>query len=406
MEHIIVISTLVYGGYGLSRLPDGKAVFVPFVLPGEKVRIRIREEKKRHAYGELIEILEKNPARIAPKCKHYLQCGGCHYQHIPYAEQLRYKETIFKEQLQRMGGIESPVISSVIFNQKKWLYRNTVQFHITNNGEIGFMDMAKSQPFPVEECWLPMEAISSFWPALAFEPGSNIQRVEVRQNGEQDILLLLESTDNVIPEIEITMPITAVHSCGSDKVILSGDGYLLHELAGEQFRVSAGSFFQTNFDGALAMTNIVQQMAEGLSGTLLDLYCGVGLFSKFLASQFDRIIGIEASKTACDDFLVNMRDVDNVSIYQGPVEKVLPKIEIVADCVVVDPPRRGMNRFALDALVKIQCPVIIYGSCDPSTLGRDIKRLAKMGYTLKKSVIVDMFPNTYHIESVNLLVRG
>jgi 23S rRNA (uracil1939-C5)-methyltransferase len=405
MEHTVEISSLVYEGYGLGRLPDGKAVFVPFVLPGETVRIKIREEKKRYAYGELIDIVKKNENRIPPRCKHFGQCGGCHYQHIPYNLQLRYKREVFIEQLQRMGGIEEPIVERIIPCNQEWHYRNTLQFHLTPNGELAFMDAAQAHPFKVEECHLPMKEISKIWPLLAFEKENEIHRVEIRQNEADDILLKLKGNQDVIPVIEITSSISTVHSSSNDQVVIAGDDHLILSLLDKKFHVSAGSFFQTNFFSAKALVDTVLEMTEGLNGALMDLYCGVGLFSSVLANSFDHIIGIEVSKSACSDYAVNLDRYEHISLYEGTVERALPVINFSPDCVVVDPPRKGINRFAIDALVEKKPPVIIYVSCNPSTLARDVKRLMRSGYLLERSVLVDMFPQTYHIESVNYLTR-
>jgi len=405
MEHTVKISSLVYEGYGLGRLPDGKAVFVPFVLPDETVRIKIREERKRFAYGRLIDIVEENENRISPRCKHFGQCGGCHYQHIPYDLQLRYKREIFIEQLQRMGGIEEPTVERIIPCNQEWHYRNSLQFHLTPNGELAFKDSAQAHPFKVEECYLPMKEISKIWPLLAFEKENEVHRVEIRQNETGNVLLKLKGNQAAIPAIEITSPISMVHTNSNDQVVIAGDDYLILSLLDKEFRVSAGSFFQTNFIGAEALVDTVLEMAEGLNGTLMDLYCGVGLFSSFLANLFDHIVGIEVSKSACADFAVNLDRYEHISLYEGTVERALPVIHVSPDCVVIDPPRKGINRFAIDALVEKKPPVIIYVSCNPSTLARDVKRLMRSGYSLERSVLVDMFPQTYHIESVNYLTR-
>ncbi|MDO9547179.1 MAG: class I SAM-dependent RNA methyltransferase [Pelolinea sp.] len=403
MEHIIEINALVYEGYGLGRLQDGKAVFVPFVLPGEEVRIKIREDKKRFAYGELIEVIKASNDRIAPSCKHYGRCGGCHYQHIPYDLQLTYKREIFREQLQRMGGIEDPTVEKIIHCDHQWNYRNSLQFHLTPQGELAFIDASKSNAFKVEECLLPMEEIAKIWPLLTFEKENQIKRIEIRQNEGNDVLLKLEGTQAVIPDIEITSSISTVHSSSDEQIVISGDDHLVLSLDGKDFRVSAGSFFQTNFSGAKVLVDCVLEMAKGLQGTLLDLYCGVGLFTSYLADAFDQIIGIEASISACEDFAENLDRYEHISLYEGTVEKMLPGLDIKPDCVVVDPPRKGIDRFALDALVEKKPPIIIYVSCNPATLARDVNRLMRSGYSLERSILVDMFPQTYHIESVNYL---
>jgi len=405
VEHIVEISSLVYEGYGLGRLPDGKAVFVPFVLPGETVRIKIREERKRFAFGELIDVIKKDENRISPKCKHYGRCGGCHYQHIPYDLQLKYKREIFIEQMRRLGGVEESFVEKVIPCDQEWHYRNTLQFHLTPDGKLAFMNAAQAHAFKIEECHLPMEEISKIWPLLTFEKENGVNRVEIRQNELDDILLKLKGNQAVIPAIEITSSISTVHISSNDQVVIGGDDYLVLSVLNKEFHVSAGSFFQTNFFGAKSLLDAVLEMADGLNGILMDLYCGVGFFSSFLADSFDQIIGIEASKSACADYAINLDSYEHVSLYEGTVERALPAIKISPDCVVIDPPRKGLNRFAIDGLVEKEPPVIIYVSCNPATLARDVKRLMRSGYSLERSVLVDMFPQTYHIESVNYLTR-
>ena len=303
-----------------------------------------------------------------------------------------------------MGGIEEPSVEKIIPCSREWHYRNTLQFHLTPNGDLAFMDATRAHPFRIEECHLPMEEISKIWPLLTFEKGNEIQRVEIRQNETNSVLLKLEGNQAAIPAIEITSSISTVHTSSHDQVVIAGDDYLILTLLGKEFHVSAGSFFQTNFISAKALVDTVLEMADGLSGTLMDLYCGVGLFSSFLAESFDHIVGIEASKSACTDFAINLDSYEFISLYEGTVERALPGIDISPDCVVIDPPRKGINRFAIDALVEKKPSVIIYVSCNPSTLARDVKRLMRSGYLLERSVLVDMFPQTYHIESVNYLI--
>jgi len=403
MPFDIAIDSLVYEGYGFARLPDGKAVFVPFVLPGEKARIELTEEKKRHAFGRVIEILKASAERIAPKCPHFTVCGGCHFQHIPYERQLHYKEAIFKEQLTRMGGIDDPQIEVVHPSKNEWNYRNAVQFHLTKEGKLGYRDVSNDYVMPIEECHLPMAAIDGLWPQVHFEGESGIDRVEIRQDAGGNLLVNLQGDEKGIPEIDITDALSVVHSGPYDSIVISGEDHLEYVLLGKKFRVSSGSFFQTNFDGADVLVKTVLSMTKDLFGTLFDLYSGVGLFSAFLRDQFDRIVAIEGSHYACDDFAHNLADGGEIDLYEGSVEKILGEISEDADCIIVDPPRGGLHRYAADALVNNQAPKIIYVSCNPATLGRDIKRLGKGGYELIRSVVVDMFPQTYHIESVNML---
>lgn len=404
----ITLTTHTYGGDVMGRLPDGRAIFVPFGLPGETVRVRLTEDKKNFARGELIEILVASPERIAPRCKHFGECGGCHYQHIPYEKQLAIKTDILGDQLRRIGKFENPPIQPMVPSLVAWNYRNHVQFSLTTDGKLGFQAPSSNQVIAITECHLPEAAINDFWPQLEFESGTEIERVSLRSGAEADLLVVLESDSPEPPELEIEAGISIAHIYEEHPVIIAGNDHLVISVLGRDFKVSAPSFFQVN-------TAMAEQMVEHLrnnlpitpSTTLLDLYCGVGLFSAFFASHCGRVIGIESSESSCEDFAINLDEFDNVELYEGTAEEVLPGlIGQVADVIaVVDPPRAGIERHALDALVQLDPQTIAYVSCDPSTLARDAKRLSEAGYTLKQVTPFDLFPQTYHIESISIFTK-
>ena len=408
MEELITlnIQSLVYEGYGLSRLPDGRAAFVPFVLPGETIQARILEEKKGHALGELVKIVDPHPQRIAPRCAHFGVCGGCHYQHIPYSLQLEYKRGVFVEQLQRIAGIEAPVINKIFLSVQEWGYRNTLQFNLSDSGNMCFADFYHNQLFEVRECHLPMPEVGALWPQLEFEPETHLERVEVRQSNNGDLMLVLRGSEKDLPEMETEAPCSIVHLSGADQVVLAGNDHLVMRVLEKDFKVSGGTFFQTNLAATEALVGEVREIVKQ-SGcrSIMDVFCGVGLFSAFLAEDADQIIGIESSIAACDDFAVNLDIYDNVSLYQGKVEQVIPFIKENTDCVIIDPPRSGLKREAAMGLIEKSPRLIIYVSCNPSTLARDAKHLAEAGYQLESSTLVDMFPQTFHIESVNIFTK-
>ena len=400
------IQSLVYGGYGLSQMPDGKAVFVPFVLPDEVVEVRILEEKKGHVVAELINIVEPHPQRILPRCKHFGKCGGCHYQHIPYELQLQYKKSIFIEQLQRIAGIEAPIINEFIPSKLEWGYRNAMQFSLSEKGKLSFSDFSRNNPFEVLECHIPMPEINSFWPQIDFEAGTQFERVEVRQNGGGDLMLVMRGSDEALPDMETLAPVSIVHQGKTDQVVMAGDDYLMMRVKDKNFKVSAGTFFQTNLDCASDMVNIViEAVSQSNCRSVMDVFCGVGLFSAFLADRVDQIIGIEASSAACDDFAVNLDEYDNVSLYQGKAENILSSINEKPDCVIVDPPRSGLKRETTQSIIDASPQLLIYISCNPSTLARDMKYLIESGYKLETSTLVDMFPQTFHIETAVLMSK-
>lgn len=406
-QYDLTIQSLVYEGGGFSRLPNGKAVFVPFVMPGEQVKVRIREEKKGFALADLVSVETPHKDRISPKCVHFGICGGCHYQHIPYSLQLEYKKVILIEQFQRLAGVENPDVDQVIPAPEAWEYRNTMQFQLSPAGKLCFADAAANALFAVSECHLPMPAISGLWPQLEFESGSFSGRLHIRQNNMNDLLLELEGEHGEIPELENESSISIVSLAGTDPVVLAGDEYLFMQVDQRVFRVSAGSFFQTSFSGAESLVKVVSDMVQQHGcRKLLDVYCGVGLFSAFLAADVEELAGIESNPSSCRDFVVNLDEFDNVSLYPGIAEKVLPGLAFKPDGVVVDPPRAGLRAKVLQALLKIHPEFIVYVSCNPSTLARDAKHLLAGGYEIKKTVLVDIFPQTYHIEAVVLFEKA
>ena len=399
----IVLTALSYGGEAIGRY-DGRAVFVPFALPGETVRARIVDERKNYARAELLEVIKASPERITPRCPYFGVCGGCHYQHLPYAAQLRLKADIVRDQLIRIGKIENPPVQPIVSGPDEWNYRNHMQFHLDQSGVLGFV--AASDPtelIPIKECFLPEAAINTLWPTLEFEADSPLERVALRVGMNEDLLLVLESDEEQPPEMEIEAGISVVHMTNDDLVVMAGDGYIVSSVLERPFKVSAASFFQVNTGMAGRMvTHLLENLPVDASSTLLDVYCGVGLFSAFFAPRVARLIGIESAPSACEDFAVNLDEFENVDLYEGQAQDILPGLNIQADVAIVDPPRAGLDIAVLDALLRIKPKTLAYVSCDPATLARDAARLLAGGYTLKQVTPFDLFPQTYHIESISI----
>ena len=402
----LTIDAMVYEGNGFGRLPNGKAVFIPFVLPGEEVIAEVVDEKPGHIRARLVSVEKPHPQRIQPRCVHFGTCGGCHYQHLPYALQLEIKKEILREQLQRLAGLENPMIDAAIPSTSEWNYRNSLQFGLNQQAQLCFSDMAENQLFPVSECWLPMAEIGKIWPLAEFEPGLDIERIEYRQNLEGDLMMVLSGVGEEMPEMASEATLSIVHSRGDEQIVIAGDSFLTMPVKGRQFRVSAGSFFQTNFSGASALVDRVLDIARReRPRNLLDVYCGVGLFSAFLADSVSTITGVEYSPLACDDYAENLDEFDNITLYQGKAEHILPSLPKGFDCMIVDPPRAGLHREMVAAIISHDPGLLIYVSCNPATLARDAKSLFEAGYRLESCTLVDMFPQTFHMESVNLFTK-
>jgi 23S rRNA (uracil1939-C5)-methyltransferase len=376
---------------------------VPFGIPGEVVRVKLVEEKRGHARGEIIEILAASPERIAPRCPHFGACGGCHYQHLPYPAQLAAKSAILRDQLTRLGGLADPPVLPIVASPAPWNYRNQVQFHLNGQGRLGYQGRGSHQVIAIRECHLPEEAINAAWPLLELDPEAGIQRVSLKLGAEDDLQLVLEGESPEAPEFSVEgLPLSAVHLSPAGALVLAGSEYIVMEVLGRPFRVSAGAFFQVNTPMAAAMVaHLLANLPVNPGDTVLDVYCGVGLFSAFLAEKAGRLIGIEASPAAGEDFAVNLDEFENVALYEAPVEDVLPYLQEKPQAIVVDPPRSGLEPRALDGILKLAAPLLAYVSCDPATLGRDARRLAAGGYRLQQVTPFDLFPQTYHIESIS-----
>jgi 23S rRNA (uracil1939-C5)-methyltransferase len=414
----VTLTTFTYGGDAMGRLDDGRAVFVPFGLPGEKVRIRLTQEKKNYARGEIVEILESSPDRIDARCKHFFSplpvgeeagaraCGGCHYQNLPYEKQLLAKAEILADQLKRIGKIENPPVQDMIACPDPWNYRNHIQFSLDRDGKLGFQKSNSNWVIPITECHLPESSINDFWPQLEFEPETNVERVSLRAGVDDDLMLILESETPEPPELEIEAGISVTHVYEENTVVIAGNDHILMRVLDRDFKVSAASFFQVNTVMAgMIVEHLVANLPVSKETTLLDVYCGVGLFSAFLAPKCKTVIGIESSESSCEDFTVNLDEFDNVELYEGDAEDVIPHFEAKPDIVLVDPPRAGLDKAVLDGILKLNPSHIVYVSCDPSTLARDASRLINGGYKLKEVTPFDLFPQTYHIESISIFER-
>lgn len=399
----ITLDSHAFGGEVFGRLPDGKAVFVPYSIPGEKVRIRLVEDKRGYAKAECLEVLSPSSQRVSARCKHFGVCGGCHYQHMSYQAQIKAKAAIVKDQLERIGRISNPKVLETVPCPDPWHYRNHVQFHLMEEGNLGFMASHSKTTIAIEECHLPQPAINELWLHLDLEPIPGLQRVGLREGSDGELMLILESSDPYPPEFSVDFPLSAMHLGPDGPVLLAGSDFLQMTILERNFRVSGESFFQVNTLMAEKMvSHLLEQLTLTSRSRVLDVYCGVGLFSAFLAEKAGRVTGIESAPEACYDFEINLDEFDNVELYEAPAEVVLPNLDIDADIVVVDPPRTGLEPAVTDAILSLAPETLVYISCDPATLARDARRLAEGGYNLIQVTPFDLFPQTYHIETISL----
>ncbi len=392
-----------YGGESFGRDVDGRMVFVPFTIPGEVVRVRPIEEHKHWARGLPEEWVETSDQRIEPRCPHFRTCGGCHYQHIPYALQLEIKADVVRDQLVRIGGFEDPPVRSPIASPEPWNYRNNMRFHLTKDGDLGFVTFDKQRVFQVKECHLPEQELTDLWAQFDLDPTRAMENISLRSGGEGEQMVIIHGTDAPDLEISIGSPTSVVWTSPHGDFVLAGQDHLYFDLNRHQFRVSALSFFQVN---SKIIPELVQQATTLLSiqpgQTVFDLYAGVGLFSAAIAEADAHVVAVEESPHACRDFSLNLDHFTHIDLYEGAVGIALPQIKPQPDAVLIDPPRAGLSRAALDALLERSPSRIVYVSCDPATLSRDGKRLRAGGYSLESITPIDLFPQTFHIETISL----
>ena len=411
------LTSIAHGGAALGR-HEGRVIFVPCALPGETVRAEITEDKGRYAFARLVEVVEPSPDRVTPPCPYFggaghsgAGCGGCQWQHAGYPAQLRFKAEIVADQLARIGGIADPVVHPTLPDRSGWAYRNHAQFHPAPDGGLGFQRAAVSAAaasgawvVSIDECPILHPLLSDLYATLDLDL-PDLLRLSLRAGTETgDLMLIFEMADDLPPALESDLPVSCVLLLSDGvHVNLIGSNHITETVAGHTYRISAPSFFQVNTPQATQLVRLVIEYLD-LQGdeTVLDAYCGVGLFTTHLAERAGLVVGVEVAPAAIADLLENTARMDNVEVIEGPVEAVLPDLDVSLDAAVIDPPRAGIDRFALDALVARRPARVVYVSCDPATLARDAKRLARGGYHLAEVQPVDMFPQTYHIESVAL----
>jgi 23S rRNA (uracil1939-C5)-methyltransferase len=433
---LLNIEKLVYGGEGLARLPAGsptstdkdrgrgKAVFVPFVLAGEKIETVITQEKPGFARAKPDKIVEPSPHRVEPPCPYFSRCGGCHYQHAAYDHQLEIKSEILRENLRRIAKLELECEIQA-HPSPPWNYRNRSRLQVWTHPEfaVGYFKFASHDLLAVEECPIssPLinRGIAALWRAgRAGKVVDGVREVEFFANADDTKLLLeflcapearraavrawAEELCASMPEIAGVAAFREPQKGVQEPLVAVGANELTYQTKTFAYRVSAGAFFQTN---RFLIDELISLVTTGPSGDLaIDLYAGVGLFSTALTA-FRHTVSVESSQTAVSDLQYNLPV--NGKAVRAETERYLTDRAAGehAEFVIVDPPRSGLGDSVARALASLSAPRVTYVSCDPATLARDLVPLLAAGYRVEEVHLVDLFPQTYHLESVVQLVR-
>ncbi len=421
------IEKLVYGGDGLARR-EGVIYFVPFVLPGEQVRARPVDARKNFVRAQIVEILRPSPSRAIPPCRYFTACGGCQYQHIEYERQLEAKSEILRETLSRLGHVQwdGPV---ELHPSQPFGYRNRAQWKVRQvyaagpesreekgSLALGYFHSGSNQLCAVNECAVLAPPLDETLATLQAEIGSGGMPPslhEISAFAAPDGALLLNALFAELPNApqrltrRLREAVPAARSVllretAGERMELDGPGYLQYETAGNSYQVGHMSFFQVN---RFLVEPMVETVTAGRAGGLaLDLYAGVGLFSVPLARGFERVVAVEADPAAARDLEANLKAGGNAAqAVNAETETFLANWKEKPDLVVLDPPRAGVPAEALAALAGLRPDRIHYLSCDPSTLARDLGELGKAGYRIAELHLFDVFPQTFHIETLAVL---
>ena len=444
-EFTMEVTGLTHEGAGVGRVED-RVVFVPEALPGDLIRLKLVHFKERLAYGELVEILHASPDRVQPWCPHAANCGGCQLQHLSYDAQLRWKQQQVQDALERIGKLNGEVLPTLGM-EEPFQYRNKAQFPLgLASGEVimGFFKKGTHEIVNLEECRIQHPLLTKLALALkdtvrklGIEPYDEKQHLGVLRHGvirvsfsqEKVMLILVTRTsdlpkqDELIAELTKTVPelVSLAHNVnssvtnvifGRETEVIWGQPNLIDSIGQVNYAISPGSFFQVNPLQTKVLYDLVRERLD-LTGheTVLDLYCGAGTIGLYVASEAKQIIGVETFAPAIADAKCNaqLNGITNAEFLVGKAEEELPKLlkkQITIDGVILDPPRKGCDRSLLETLVRAQVPKIVYVSCNPSTLARDLSYLNQHGYDVGSVQPVDMFPWTRHVEAIVLMSKN
>jgi 23S rRNA (uracil1939-C5)-methyltransferase len=419
---LLTIEKPIYGGAFLAR-DEGKAIFVPLTLPGEQARVRIVEDKRSHAIAEAEEIVAASPDRTVPACRHFGVCGGCNYQHAKYEAQLGIKQAILRETLERAKVAAPDKIE--MLNGEPWGYRNRIRLAFDANGNPGYRSRRSHTIVPIGEC--PIAAPLLVSAALAIgammrelAPGARADEVSLFcDRNETELLADFSASrtakfpfEHVCSELAAQIPrLAGAELSAEDRdgrpgrtVARWGAASLTYQAAGFGYRVDHGAFFQVN---RWLVDEFVDCVTAGQTGSLAwDLFAGVGLFARKLAEKFSRVVAVESSPASTAALAHNLSGTRASAVKSTTIDFLRRASRGERpDLVVLDPPRTGLDGESAKLLAKIGAPSVIYVSCDPATLSRDLRTLVGSGYAIESLVLADLFPQTFHLESIVRLRR-
>lgn len=448
-EYIFDIISQGYEGEGIAKIDNKYPIFIEGALKGEKVKVRIVKVNKNFAYGKLMEVLEASEERVNPPCAIYKRCGGCKLQHASYKAQLDFKWDRVKDCVSKIGKLDPSIVKYPLGMEEPWRYRNKVQLPIgLINGEvkIGFFAPRSHDIIDMESCliqdeigdkvvkltreWIEKFNIRPYNVDGEYDEKGIVRHIMIRRGfTTNEVMVVLVTNGEKLPHKEEFVDLMVKNIPGIKSVIqninskktnvilglesktLWGEDTISDYIGDFRFNISPLSFFQVNPTQTEVLYGKALEYAN-LTGNeeVFDAYCGTGTITLFLSQKAKKVYGVEIISQAIDNAWINAKEnkVENVEFFVGESEVVIPDLinkGVKADVVVVDPPRKGCDKKLLDAITNIDAKKIVYVSCDPSTLGRDLQVLEDNGYKTLEVQPVDMFPNTSHVENVAKLIK-
>jgi 23S rRNA (uracil1939-C5)-methyltransferase len=426
----VTIESLAHGGEGVARLPDGRTVFVPFTCPGDVVRVQVTEDHGRWARAVVEDVLESSEDRVSAPCPYFGACGGCQWQHVRYERQLTAKRQILVDALTRIGHLDEVEVAETVPSPAEYGYRNKIELAVEPGARgllVGFRRAHTNELLPIDTCLLvPKRAQrlpKSIGGALRFlssRGATGFVRASLRVATAGDTALDVWTSPGPFPRAAAARVLA--ESTGARTItrtivrgdpdrrdvagveVYAGGGVWRERLGEDTYVISAPSFFQVNTPVAERLREIVVEFLEP-DGTMRvgDLYAGAGTFTLPLARRAGEVVAVEASRYALSDLRRNLEEAElDADVVPGDAAYALPELGHL-DAAVIDPPRTGLSDKALGALASARVERLVYVSCDPATLARDVAKLAAQGYSPRRFVPVDLFPQTHHVETVALL---
>ena len=396
----LLIEKLDNTGRGISYY-NNKIIFIPNTLPNEEVIINITKESKKYYEGEVIEYIKTSPLRIEPLCPYYNTCGGCNLLHTPYNETLTYKKNKLQDILHKYANIDKDI--EIIPSKNELNYRNKITLKIKNN-KYGYYQDNTHKLIEIDNCLLAEPSINNFIKDIKYLNIKNGELV-IRSNYNKELLIHIISKEEITPNIEYLKKKHKIVGIVLNNKTIYGESSFVEIINHLYFNVSYDSFFQINRYICSILFDLVKENIND-NEVVLDLYCGVGTLGINVANKSKRLYGIEIVKNAVLNAITNSKinKRNNISYMLGDVSKCLPKIKDKIDTIILDPPRAGLDNITKKTIIEFKPTKIIYISCDPITLARDLKEL-KEHYLIKEIKGLDMFPYTYHCENLAVLER-